>query len=206
MRVGNCSRMVPEGHERESGHVALDHGRQYTIRLGNHNYDRRADVTVEVDGKEIGCFRVNAGETWTIETPPDDPGKGRFTFYAADSAAGAAVGAASIDRESRGLIRATFRVERQRVKAVHDNAMRLCSAGSPTVETSYSPGENLTRGLSAGVTGLSGHSQQNFVTVTNLDYDPLQETVITLRLGVDALAPRPLKPASRSNPTPQPVE
>src|SRR5437870_2079975 len=101
MRVSNFSVLIPEGRERDSGHVELDHERQYRITLGNHCYDRRCDATVTLDGKEIGCFRVNAGCTVSLERSPHD--NGRFTFLLSASEQAAQAGVARIDAPDRGL-------------------------------------------------------------------------------------------------------
>ena len=48
MRVGNFSLMIPEGIERDSGHIVLPHEQVYTLRLGNHG-NRRCDAHVWID-------------------------------------------------------------------------------------------------------------------------------------------------------------
>lgn len=58
---------------------------------------------------------------------------------------------------------------------------------------------------SAGVTGLSGHSDQSFVEAERIDYDELLTTVINLRLVHDDDGPRPLVASQRGNPVPPPV-
>lgn len=40
MRVGNFSLLIPEGRERDSGHVEMQHNTQYQLRLGNHYHDK----------------------------------------------------------------------------------------------------------------------------------------------------------------------
>jgi hypothetical protein len=50
--------------------------------------------------------------------------------------------------------------------------------------------------LSAGGTGLSGKSEQEFHTVQPLDYDKTGFVQINLRLGCEADEPRPLTPVS----------
>lgn len=55
-----------------------------------------------------------------------------------------------------------------------------------------------------GITGLTGHSNQNFYTVTNLDYDPNEEVMISVRLKC-GLVVRPLESVRKSNPVPEPV-
>lgn len=72
---------------------------------------------------------------------------------------------------------------------------------------------SLTRGaggqsqMRAGVTGLSGHSNQRFVEVPPLDYDPTEEVTVNIRLVAWDDGPRPLTGASsKTNPVPAAVE
>ncbi len=60
-------------------------------------------------------------------------------------------------------------------------------------------------GVESGITGLTGHSNTDFVSVPELDYDPTLELPITLRLVADK-AVRPLTEAPRGNPTPAAVD
>lgn len=204
MRVGNFSVLIPEGKERESGHVELDHERQYRIQLGNHCYDRRTDVTVVLDGKEIGNFRVNAGATVTLERSPHD--NGRFTFFLSDSEQAVQAGVSKISTPDRGLLTAIFRAERKRQSPVV--TMRGGAGGQSVKGMFPTSNEEKTSGgiLTSGVTGLTGHSDQSFVSVSNLDYDPTLETVINLRLVGNKYAVRELIPSPRSNAVPNPVE
>ncbi|MBV8097108.1 MAG: hypothetical protein JO110_28465, partial [Acetobacteraceae bacterium] len=148
--------MIPEGRERDSGHVVLSHGQMYTLRLGNHCYRRRCDATVFVDGKEVGCFRLSAGQIWTIERPAHDTG--RFTFFRSDSAEAATAGVGAVKQEDRGLVHVVFRPELCReekrsgplpreIFESHISVdqpqflMRSCNADAP-------------KNLSSGITGL----------------------------------------------------
>jgi hypothetical protein len=217
MRIASFSVLIPEGREHGSGHVELPHGRQYTVRLGNHDHGRRCDAEVTIDGKCVGVFRLGVGETMTLERPADDDG--RFTFYRADTAEAAQAGAASVGSADRGLVQVRFRPERPRqytppaTGVVRPMGMGggICrSAGfgprgqsviGGTTEPDYAPPQN-----AAGVTGLSGQSSQRFVTVANLDYDPVGEAVITLRLVAGEAGPRELKAvAPRANAVPAPA-
>lgn len=217
MRVGNFSVIIPEGRERDTGHVALNHSQQYTIRLMSHSH-RRCDAEVTVDGKPVGTFRLNSHDSMTLERPSHDTG--RFTFYQADSGEAAQVGVAGIASPDRGLIQVRFRVERQYERPKHLGSIRTCGM-NPQSQPSYD-GATCNRGgereektsggifvgaqnCAAGVTGLSGQSQQSFYSVAPLDYDPSEETVITIRLVVGDNGPRPLTAASRANPVPQQV-
>ncbi len=214
MRVGNFSLIVPEGVERESGHVAIRDSQQYTLRLINHCYDARCDVLVTIDGKDMGLYRINAGQQMILERSSLD--NGRFTFFSAKSAAGQQVGAAGVAVDLRGLIFATFKPERRRERHVKTSVLRTHSVGmtQPDFGEKHHLGEcDMPRGMShvdsrlgAGVTGLTGHSDQQFTTVSALDYDPAGETTINLRLGVDEFNPRPMTGRTQSNPVPAPVE
>lgn len=212
MRVGSFSVLIPEGKERDSGHVQLAHETKYQIRLGNHG-NVRCDAEVSVDGKSVGNFRINAPGFLTLERPSHDIGC--FTFFKADSAQGQAVEASEISRNDRGLIQVVFRPEKKSAgweKTAGGLTGILRSADKSGWNTTVQPrsfntfagcGTNAT----AGVTGLTGQSSQSFHEVPNLDYDPNNETTISLRLVADIYEARKLTPAQpKSNPTPQPVE
>lgn len=111
MRVGNFSVLIPEGVEKDSGHVQMRHDQVYGIRLGNHG-SVRCDAEVNVDGKHVGTFQMYSGQVFTLERPSHDTG--RFTFYKANSEQGESVGAADVSTQERGLISVTFRPEKPR--------------------------------------------------------------------------------------------
>lgn len=204
MRVGSFSLLIPEGVERDSGHVLMAHGRTYTLRLRNHG-SRRCDADVAIDGKSIGRYRISAGGTITLERSAHDTG--RFTFFRADSAEGESAGAAKVDRPDRGLIRVTFCPERAPIRTVPTGSVLRGGPGGQSVPKSVGSEyeERTAGGLAPGVTGLTGHSNQAFVEVPDLDHDPTGEVTISLRLAADASV-RELTPAPRGNPTPAPVD
>lgn len=200
---------MPEGAERTSGHVSLNHGQQYTVRL--LNCGRRSDATVKIDGKEIGTFRLNPNQDVVLERAPDD--NGRFTFYASGSYLAGAAGEGNIAVPDKGLIEVTFRPEKVRprpeptARVMHAKSLgggvRGQSMGAmPDASEGCSfAGEEKTAG---GITGLSGHSDQKFTTVGLMEYDPAGTVTITLRL-VLAAEPRELKPQRAGNPVPEVV-
>lgn len=237
MRIGNFSVLIPEGREHGSGHVALPHNTQYVIRLGNHS-SPRCDATVEVDGKEVGSFRINGYGNLVLERSVNDTG--RFTFFRADSTEGASAGAGEITADLRGLIKVTFRPERYANPVPRVGGMHLCNAGGtprmggaggqsvggwstqqygemlrgvektcggilPTNQCDMGGSYGAPAGAAAGVTGLTGSSNQTFYEVPNLDYDQAGEVVISLRLVEATNAVRPLQAVQRGNPTPAPV-
>ncbi len=160
-----------------------------------------------MDGKEVGCFRVHAHGSIRIERPANDTGC--FTFYRADSAEGEQAGAGSIARDERGLVQAQFRFAKQAPQAVR--TMSMTPKSSYGSEEKTSGGFGMMRGFggeakgAAGVTGLSGESSQQFVQVSELNYDPALDVNITVRLVAD-VAVRELKSVERSNPIPSAME
>lgn len=210
MRVGNFSVLIPEGSERESGHVGLDHGKQYTVKIQNHDW-RQCDAEVQIDGKSIGTFRLSGHGQIALEHSPDD--HGRFTFYKSDSADGQAAGAADIGRPDRGLVQVRFVPEKRRPRGRDWGIGILRGAGGQSMrgpEATYSASVG-SRGISSsrdeeGITGLSGHSDQRFIEVGEIDRDEDESVLISLRLVVAHNGPRPLKARSaQANPVPGPV-
>lgn len=229
MQIGNFAVTIPEGHEKEDGYVHMKHGTQYTIVLRNHYQKRRCDAEVSVDGKVVGNFRVDENQSIHLERAPHD--HGRFTFYKADSSEAGQSGVDKVSHFQRGLVQVRFRAEKPRVDTEsaypgryttgqHTNCTRRSfdEEGGSTYSRGVT-GSSLedvrlcsARNAAAGMTGLSGHSNQKFTTVVDLDYDTGTETVVTLRLvhsepvySVPSTGPHELTPAPRSNPVPEPV-
>lgn len=122
MKVKDFSLSVNDGTtETSDGYVRLVHGQQYAVMLGNHCH-RKTDCVLTIDGKEIATFQLHPFRTAVIETDPDDKGKGKFTFYRTDSEEGAVVGAAKIDKDLRGVVRAEFRPEKYRPPVAYHGA------------------------------------------------------------------------------------
>lgn len=113
MRIGNFTALVPEGREHGGGHVGLAHGTVYTIRMTNHA-PAACDALVEVDGKEIGLFRLDGHGRMTLECPGSKD-SGRFTFFKAGTPESDAAGGGSVSRNDRGLVRVTFKPEKPRL-------------------------------------------------------------------------------------------
>jgi hypothetical protein len=232
MQIGNFSVTIPQGREREGGYVHLDHGTQYTIQLYNGYSHRRCDAEVTIDGKVIGVFRVGTHAV-TLERAPHD--RGRFTYYKVDSQEAKQSGVDKISTSDRGLIRVRFRAEKPVSRPYqshrsrgfqYDDAVTLESMGGGDERKSLGPDvecypcsaprrgqhTNSTVGSrSAGMTGVSGYSGQNFDEVPDLDYDSSTETIITLRLVTEEPIyaarpePRELTPAPKGNRVPDPV-
>lgn len=219
MRVDKFSARIPEGIEIDNGQVGLAHDTPYSVVLGNHS-TRRCDAVLSIDGKEIQTFRLHGWETMTIEGPPGDGG--RFTFYRANSGAGVAAESYAVDLADRGLLTVRFRPEKP--KPVRPRAMYLASKGFDPNTDTIRPRGGVSRGAGgqmcsagtpeidlsdaeAGVTGLSGHTDQKWNTADPIDHDPDYEVVISLRLVATEQAPkpgpRPLRAAVvKANPVP----
>ena len=193
---------IPESYsETSEGHVGLRHGQNFKVRL--HNGHRGpygsvpCDATIILNGKDVGTFRVNAGQTTIIERPANDTGK--FTAYQEDSYEAASIG---IDRNSNdlGLIEVVFRPGNRKIHwtppAVsvtwnnYDSQPVYRGISSECRAKSCSFNEPVGMGI-----GLSGHSNQNFHEVEDLDYNE-PATRIYLRLVKESFersGPRPLR-------------
>lgn len=206
MQHNGYSVTVPEGREQADGYVHMRHGQTYTLRLMNHSA-QRCDAHVEVDGKHIGTWRLNAwGGTARLEHPVND--QGRFTFYRLDSVEGAQAGLQAND--GLGLIKVTFTPERRYipppVQVPYAQPMRTYEPAITYTHTStvqsrdYQPKSR----MAAGGTGLSGHSGQNYGVAGHMELDHAEAVTIHLRLVEASDEPRPLQAAS-STPVPPAV-
>ncbi len=52
MRLGLFAVEIPQGHETNTGYVALEHNTKYSIKLSNLG-NVRCDADVDVDGKRV---------------------------------------------------------------------------------------------------------------------------------------------------------
>lgn len=200
MRTGSYTVSITPGNEVEGGYVRMTHDTPYTIALVNHG-DEQCDAELKVDGKFIGTFRLPQGGRQVLERPPYD--SGRFTFYRSGTTQAAASGVDEVSADKQGVITVTFTPERARPKSI------LRSAPQPDVADDPDDRRRRFGLLAAGGTGLSGHSDQQFVDVESIDRDENRRVVINLRLVeyVAAARPRELQPAPAplSNPVPPPV-
>lgn len=202
------------------GYVPLSHGEQYSIALENNTSDR-VNLCVKVDGASVGKFQLPPNSSGTLERPADD--NGRFTFFAAGTSEAQSSGEAMVGRQDKGLVEVTFVPERKRppTNLLHQNYILPSRGYSDTlfpanmtgcVNDSYPYGamrggvttQSCSKGLSAGITGMTGHSSQQFGTASHITEDASRTVVITLRLVArlsSLAAVRPL-PARRGNPVP----
>jgi hypothetical protein len=108
MYLNGYSVRIPEGLE-QNGYVELRHDTQYRLMLRN-SHKTRCDARVEVDGKCIGTFRLDANESIVLERPAHD--RGRFTFYKDGSRAAKKAGLSNVDPWHKGLVSVTFSPEK----------------------------------------------------------------------------------------------
>lgn len=170
---------IPQGLPRPSGHIQISHRQQYTIALRNRS-SLRCDAKVLVDGKEVGCWRIAGNSQIEVERPVNDTG--RFTFYMLGSNEARRTTLSASD--ALGLVTVTFMPEMPPRPVYQDSDVK------------FSPRR--------GGTGLSGESAQAFKTVEALNYDRGGFVTIDVRLYCDDGAPRELKAAGRSVPSPLP--
>ncbi len=161
-------------------YVPLREGAEYKIRLTN-NRNVRADATIEVDGKEIGRWRVPANESITIERPAGIDQ--RLTFVSEQSRMGMRAGVIP-GRFENGVIQITFYPEREYVL----ESRQVLSAPMTRASTSGSPmalGVTSSR-YESGATILGDRSYQQFgrtSAITDVDWNNI--TTFTFRLVVE---------------------
>ena len=182
MKLGDYAVQIQGGLERDTGYVEMAHNTKYKILLSNDS-SLDCDAAVEIDGKEVGIWRVYSGKNIRIERPVHDTGQ--FTFYKLDSSEAGKIGLVRNDK--LGLISVLFKPEKP-PSPVMDNKDDFDSFDFDdfAVDDSYS----------AGGTGLSGKSEQKFIDVQRLDYNEAAFVQIHLRLVCNDDEPRPLMPLS----------
>jgi hypothetical protein len=163
---------------------------QYTLVLQNKT-DIECDCEVKIDGKVVGCWRINPYDRIEIERPVNEPKK--FTFLKVETApseAGFVKG-----KSENGLVDALFIPEKrqrrplcprgvpgERYKEEEGLSFRYrdsvptfgATATSFSVPASYS--------YSEGATALRGHSSQTFSNASHIERDTEKQVRIVLRL------------------------
>ncbi|MFI3220264.1 MAG: hypothetical protein QX189_14280 [Methylococcales bacterium] len=181
MKLGDFAVQIQGGRERYTGYVEMAHSTKYKILLSNDS-ELDCDAAVEIDGKEVGIWRVYSGKNIRIERPVHDTGQ--FTFYKLDSSEAGKIGLVGNDK--LGLISVLFKPEKPPVSAA-DNKDDF---------ESFDFDDFACDSYSAGGTGLSGKSEQKFIDVQSLDYNEASFVQIHLRLVCNDDEPRPLMPLS----------
>lgn len=233
MYLNNFSVRVPEGHESGS-YVELSHGQQYTLVLRNSN-SARCDARIEIDGKHVGTWRIDSHSNITLQRPAHDDGRFTFYRTGSSEAAAVGEADIANSDRGLIRVTFTPEKPRV-VYEHHHNPWWPYVRPYPPWDygwpgTSYTSNvchdtnylsalsESSTRSAvpcaavsatyaqqEAGVTGLSGHSNQEFYEAPQIEYDANRQTVIHLRLVVrdrNRNEPRPL--TQFSTPVPPPV-
>jgi hypothetical protein len=196
------SLQIPEGNEVRDQYVEMRHGQTYSLSMRN---DRSVpcDAVVNIDGQSVGTWRINAHSSIRIERPAD---KARlFTFYKLGSSESHQAGLS--DDDSLGLVSVEFIPAKPAPEVMRGWGQTKGFDSPPDAYESYGAKGGSFGGpsRSAGGTGLSGASSQQFTTASALDYDRANAFTIHLRLVAVDAAPliEPLTP--RSTPIPQRV-
>lgn len=199
---------------KKAGHdyIAMPHKSEYQIVLKNDR-STRCDVSVELDGKNIGTWRLRPFQTARVERPSDIARK--FTFFREDSSDAKSLGIVS-GKSSNGLIKATFKPEKKYIdfatasfgKKKLKSTRSLDSAASLNQMYSNSSIEpdlyKKQNGYSGGATGLGNNSTQKFTSVSPIhDIDRQNVTTIHLRMICCNEHPEYIPLGGRSN-TPPP--
>lgn len=195
MKLADFSIVVPEGVELPDGFVEMEHGQRYTLQLSNFG-NRRCDANIFIDGSGVGCFRVNANSSVTLEHPVNDAGC--FTFYRLGTSEAKAAEIKS--STETGLITVTFFPE---IEARPMRFMPEDSHGKGTIPAPEERAAPLLDTHAAGGTGLSGRSMQKFGPMAAaITRDLAAAVTIHLRLICLKEAPRPLRPLATPIPPP----
>lgn len=142
--------------------VELSHGSQYSIRLAS---GVKGDVTIVIDGKAVGTWRLEPYNNVVIERPVNVDKK--FTFYKLGSTEAEKAGLRS-DNEFLGIVKVIFIPENQR---------QVYQPRAFEKGVTFRSGE-----VTRGGTGLSGTSNQVFGNADEIELDYSKETIITFKL------------------------
>ena len=219
MQANSYSVRVIGGLEVAGGYVEMSHGQTYSLQLRNSR-NTRCDASVYLDSKHVGTWRIPSHTSINIERPAHD--KGKFTFYKAGTSE-ARQAQLNESSDDLGLVRVVFTPEYE-VRPLNntwypssvtytsgwktDGWNPYVTYRTSSVNADYpvamaamaSPAKD----VSAGGTGLSGKSGQDFGTAEQMSLDYGQRVTINLRLVCkDDSTPRPL--TAYETPVPPPV-
>ena len=95
-----------EGKSESSGYIEMNHGEHYSLVLKN-NGKNPCDATVEIDGKDVGAFRIESKQNIHLERPSNE--KKLFTFYQLGTEEAEESGLNKVEKSDMGLIKVIFR-------------------------------------------------------------------------------------------------
>jgi hypothetical protein len=204
MRVGNYELGITINGQRVSEndeYVHLTSGQTYEIYFGNHSNKITTLTELTVDGlplSEKRRLQLDPYEKFSLDRHIDVAKL--FTFFAKDSEEAKKVGVEIVGSDERGLIKATF------TPAIEEDPDKV-----PVVTRGGgSRGSNLEStsrgGVTSGVTGLTGTSNQTFQQGVRVTLDYSKSVTIYLRLVADVVSSKPdLQPLPGRVP-PKPVD
>ncbi len=233
MFLNQFSVRIVGGKEVAGGYVEMHHGRQYSLCLHN-GYAGRADAHVEIDGKHVGTWRLPAGQSITLERPQHDAGRFTFYRVNSPEAVQAALDPCdpNLGLVKVTFTPELLRGARPLTPTCHPwwyyypGPAILDTTAAPTWHPVYYTDMNAGVGLpacgtinatstpqsqtvsaayTAGGTGLSGESGQQFGAAEWIEYDAARQTVIHLRLVEGAVAENPRPLTCYSTPVPPAV-
>ncbi len=205
---GGFSLSVQNRADDHRGYVRMDHGAVYSLCFRS-DIGRAADAEVSIDGLPMGTWRLSPRRSACIDRPADDTGQ--FTFYRADSADGYAVGSAQVGRSDKGRVSVRFIPEVERTypvptpyfpqsRSAPEQEMFAEDSISGAARSYAAPHTQRSKTspprdrLGAGVTGLTGESDQRFGTAKSIKRDYAAAVILELRLVHDPAMDRPADP------------
>jgi hypothetical protein len=167
-------------------YLALNNGEEFSLELTN-NRDVPVDVDVEIDGTDVGSWRIDPYSTITLERPADTARK--FTFLSELSSEALDAGAIP-GNINNGLVRVTFKPKKRVVYQRLQSPRRLVGRSTSSVRSqmasidSIVPSSSLVQSISgpryeSGVTLLGDESYQRFSEVRPLRPDEIDYSNIT---------------------------
>lgn len=172
-----AERFVRDGHE----YVSLPSGSIYSLHLVN-NGNTQCDAVVTIDDTKVGTWRIEAGDSVTIDRPANINRKFTFVDERVEGTSRRSMTGSRVGDENNGLIKIVFKPAKQEQAR---SSPRLASArgSAPTITRAYSPR------LSSGVTVLGDRSDQEFNNISSLRDSEIDWTgvvEINIRLVVRA--------------------
>lgn len=175
--------------ETSNGYERMRHGQTYSIKLQN-NTAKRCDVEISIDGRLVGTWRLLAHQNAELKYPEDS--HKQFTFLAINSEEAGAAQLHAVSRNALGVVKAQFFPEKATKPLVVNNDYPYSKGIN---EDNYrgmmmdaSKGGEISKGFGAGGTGLSGlsgHTSQQYGLAGPIDRDEDQSVTIEVRLVLD---------------------
>jgi hypothetical protein len=145
------------------GVFKLKHGTEYKVMIRNDHRSCRANAKINIDGKLIGRFRIEANSKIVIERPDDDNKARKLTFYNINSEEGRAGNLTNIPSSDLGKIKIEIQKEIERSLSTDEDDYLDCS--SP-------PRRGMCVQTDGGGTALGRKSKQKFYIASPIETVP----------------------------------